>query len=141
MGTDMYAVMEYQDESRHWHLAANLNPCERNYALQTMLGRDGAASLIPPVVPRRGLPGDLSDAVLACYDPLADSYHSILGEETQSWCTLAEVAAYDWQQARPHAADLFGDVDAAGAFLESCITDAARFGLPERTRLVFGFTN
>lgn len=79
---------------------------ERCYALFAMLAdvRNGPGAFtsggrFAPMCQPKGLPSDLSAEVRAIADGTGAEGDIDLGDHSQSWLTLAELDAYDWQRA------------------------------------------
>jgi len=89
MGCDIHAFVEILVTNGTWEMAEELD-LNRSYSLFGLLADVRNYSETKPIVPRRGIPSDLSSELL---NFAANSMcHS------HTWYLLSELLAFDWQQ-------------------------------------------
>lgn len=136
MGCDIHGWIEIKPFSDSgWEPAVRLSVVlGRNYAVFGLLFGVRNATGLLPLAPRRGLPPDVSRVVQAEAAAWEDDGHS------HSSVTLAELDAYDWEQAG-HVERLhqYGQ-DAAGAWAYELPCGAGGFDAAERAALDRGET-
>ena len=126
MGTDIYTIVEVQDEGGAWrvpepwcnsrHLDADLG---RSYDLFALLA--GVCGEPDPIIEPRGLPTDLSPLGRRFFRVPDNPWH-----HSTSWWTLAEL----------DAVPVWPDV---GTWWPDFLAKLRTLGPPDRVRIVFGF--
>lgn len=117
-GDPSYVDVKWEDSFYH----------DRNYALFGVLARVRDRSVTPIAKPR-GLPEDVSPEVEARSD-----YYGVDGH-SHSWLTLAELLAYNWQDA------MSSPYSFLGRFVDETLPKLQALGEPEGVRIVFWFDN